>query len=246
MQQQLFRVARVAAVRGMPRFNRGFAVNRGFATAAPTDDLEDDANLPYAQALFQQVIEAKHNPAVVAAQLNQISENLENPVYKELKEYLSDTDIKIDAKAVKMTEIGKDKELKADFPAFGAPDLKEGGKLPAADTGFWAKTLMEVVAEENAVDEWSKIAEDFEALSLTHLKQIKCRITSAAALTKQQVTAVEGKIKGMVDKGMTPLISYDTDPDIIGGLVLHMGGTYQDLSVRTALINSQKFLQAEA
>lgn len=104
--------------------------------------------------------------------------------------------------------------------------------------GLKDKLTAEVIVmlhTDNVLSKLSDICRDYEVLMLDHLKEVRGTVISAEPLSKAQLKQVEDKMKGLLEKGESLVLSTQVDPSILGGLIIKMGDKRQDLSVRYAI-----------
>lgn len=88
-----------------------------------------------------------------------------------------------------------------------------------------------------------EIAKEFEAELLNRLGVARAEITSARELTAQQKTDLGKTMEGLTGKRIEP--RYAVDPELVGGVVVCIGSTIYDGSVRAQLVRLETRLATE-
>lgn len=94
--------------------------------------------------------------------------------------------------------------------------------------------LLNVLVDRGRLDELPAISDAFAARVSEADGEIQVEVTTAVPLPDDLRTQVLQRIAEQT--GRTPKITEKVDPDIIGGLVLRVGGVMTDASVRGRLI----------
>jgi F-type H+-transporting ATPase subunit delta len=153
---------------------------------------------------------------------------------------------------------GQLKEVEADLAKFSAvldssPDLKRMVRSPVFSAGDQGKALAAIFAKGGlggltanflkllarnrrlfAVSDMIKI---FNALAARQRGEVTAEVTSAHALTGEQLAALKESLKASAGKEV--LLHAKVDPALLGGLVVKIGSRMIDSSLRTKL-NSLK------
>lgn len=90
-----------------------------------------------------------------------------------------------------------------------------------------------VLAENRRLAETAAVARAFSALASAHRGEITAEVTSAYALTGEQMKALSVKLKERVGRDVA--INAKIDPAILGGLTVKIGSTLIDNSIKTRL-----------
>jgi len=269
MHRQIFRtatrsVARTTFVpRNLPAFRRFSSVNdaerdaqmkREEAEMMEHDKVLAAATKPglvifspsgaYAQAILDSCLEHKLDPKAVHAGLD-----MWNDAYtgdEELRRFMDDESIGwegCDPKTDLAEHANKDAALA------GKDQLLEGAVYPEVGLGdsnehTLCKQSIEMLQEDGQIPLMGEVADDFERLALHHLKQVKCVVTSAEALSAAYQKKVVTKVQTMAPAGFTPLIAYEVDPTLLGGLTVLIGDSFQDLSARSAILDGETELRS--
>ena len=119
------------------------------------------------------------------------------------------------------------------------PVAKRVGVLDAvvADQGLspYTGNLLRLLTTKERMPLLPQVAEQFSQRVLEHRQVQSGEVVSAHALTnEQQATLAESLGKALAK---TMELSYTTDPDLVGGLVVRIGNRVYDASVTTQLRN---------
>jgi F-type H+-transporting ATPase subunit delta len=120
-------------------------------------------------------------------------------------------------------------------PTLGAParrDLTEG-VLAAAKTSKLVANLVRLLVRNDRLMHLPDIARAYDALLDRELGRVRVGVRSVATLSdavQEQLVALARRLAGK-----NVLVSSEIDPELLGGVVLDVGGTVYDGSVRTRL-----------
>jgi len=89
-----------------------------------------------------------------------------------------------------------------------------------------------------------KMIDLFEVFYRAEKGLVPCVVTSAKDLSKKEKTAVEKAMQKRAGAGTTLLMDFDTNPNVLGGLVVKMGEAVYDYSVSNRLDRMQTQLLA--
>ena len=90
-----------------------------------------------------------------------------------------------------------------------------------------------VLAGNRRLAKLPEIVRAFAAIAAAARGEVTADVTSAHALSKAQLAALAAKLKAREGKDVT--IKTSVDPDLLGGLVVRIGSTQIDSSIRTRL-----------
>jgi F-type H+-transporting ATPase subunit delta len=94
--------------------------------------------------------------------------------------------------------------------------------------------LIRLLADHDRLGIVDDVARAYDALVDRELDRTRVRITSATALSDAEETELGALARGIVGHGDV-LVSSTVDPSLVGGVVLGIGGTVYDGSLRTQL-----------
>jgi len=94
--------------------------------------------------------------------------------------------------------------------------------------------LVRLLADHDRLGILADVARAFDALIDRELDRTRVRITSATPLSPGDESELGALARGIVGHGEV-VVSTDIDPSLVGGVVLGIGGTIYDGSLRTQL-----------
>ena len=121
----------------------------------------------------------------------------------------------------------------------GVKEFCQGAKFTPITSNF-----VEAMAENGRLRELPKIVLRFEEQCMASRNEVKCVITTAHALTPEQLSNVQDSIKGHAPQGSTLKIETVVDPRLIGGLTASIGEKYFDLSLMSQIKKYEAVLTA--
>ena len=95
------------------------------------------------------------------------------------------------------------------------------------------RNFLLVLSDHRRLDALTEVASAFEAIVDERLGFARADIQSAQALRPEQQAALVQQISQMTGKNVRP--SYSVNPDLVGGVVVNVGSTVYDGSVRGQL-----------
>jgi F-type H+-transporting ATPase subunit delta len=164
----------------------------------------------YARSLFE--VAKEHDKLdLVREQLGQIADALEN-----------------------------DRELQVFFfsPYFSTEEKKEGLKKVVEGADESVLNFLELLVEKHRTPAIFRIRRVFDELWQRENKQLPVEITSAVELGDETVRKIGEQIGRQT--GQKIQLTRTVDPDIIGGLVIRVGNSILDASIRNRLDNLRK------
>jgi ATP synthase F1 delta subunit len=110
----------------------------------------------------------------------------------------------------------------------------------------WAAVdMMELLIETKDLEALADVTADFNRMVLDYHGEIDCIVTSAEPLTEEQSQEAYNYISGVAGEDKAVLMEEVVDPSLLGGITIHLGDQFQDLSVRSALIAAEAALRAQ-
>ena len=95
------------------------------------------------------------------------------------------------------------------------------------------KNFLGVLAGNRRLAALPEIVRAFAAIAAAERGEVTAEVTSAHALTDDQLAALAAKLQAR--EGRTVKLKTSVDPDLLGGLVVRIGSTQIDSSIRTRL-----------
>ncbi len=90
-----------------------------------------------------------------------------------------------------------------------------------------------MLARNGRLTQLGAVIRAFTALAAAHRGEVAAEVTSAHKLDDNQVAALKAKLKSRV--GSEVAVDLTVDPAILGGLLVKLGSTLIDGSIRTKL-----------
>ncbi|CAG7931998.1 unnamed protein product [Penicillium olsonii] len=145
--------------------------------------------------------------------------------------------------------------LKADkklVNILGAPTLsnadkksivEELAKVAGADKAGIVQNFLETLAENNRLGSLNGVCEKFGTLMGAHRGEIDLNITSAQELDAKTLNRLEKAVaKSEYSQGQKLKVVAKVNPELVGGLVVEIGGRTVDLSVSSKIAKMNKAL----
>lgn len=112
-----------------------------------------------------------------------------------------------------------------------------------AELGELTRNFIGLIAKKGRLFLLDAMIDGFAKLAAHHRGEVSAEATSAAPLNDEQLRRLRGEIEGLVGKAVN--LQTNVDPDLLGGLVVKVGSTMVDSSLRTKL-NKLKLVMKEA
>jgi F-type H+-transporting ATPase subunit delta len=151
--------------------------------------------------------------------------------------------------------IGKDLELYKDI-FIAVPDILEAFHSPSVPRESKEKTLSELLAaypvrqttdnflrvllKHNRIRYFRQIHDSYCAILSRRKGIVDAKVTVAASLRPQDLDSLKERLHKATGKTVT--LDVQQDPDLLGGIVVQMGSTVYDGSVRTKLAEIKRQL----
>ncbi len=104
------------------------------------------------------------------------------------------------------------------------------------------KNFLGVLAENRRVAELPAMIRAFHTIAAAQRGEVTAEVASAHALTDEQISTLEGKLRAR--EGRTVKLKTRVDPDLLGGLVVTVGSKRIDGSIRTRLNSIAQAMKA--
>lgn len=95
--------------------------------------------------------------------------------------------------------------------------------------------LFAVLAENGRLPETKGVIKCFRELMASHRGEIQAKVVSADPLTEAQLVQVKSVLAKHIEVGQTLVLETDVDVDILGGLKVHVGSKFIDLSLASKI-----------
>jgi F-type H+-transporting ATPase subunit delta len=154
---------------------------------------------------------------------------------------LSQSEGSVDAVESGLVEIQKLSSESDDFRRFLrspviSADQKSGAVeaiLSKANVNATVANFVKVVARNGRLFALPAIIKAFQALAASGRGEVSAEVTSASALSQEQVASLAETLKQKIGKTVT--LTEHVDPSLIGGLVVKVGSQMIDSSLKTKL-----------
>jgi len=111
--------------------------------------------------------------------------------------------------------------------------------LPAASPFF--ANFLKVLAEHDRLELLPQILKAASSEQERRVGQKRIQVRSAVPLSDEQLGSIKHRLQSALN--LEPVLIPSVDPDLIGGLVIQVGDTVYDGSLKTRLINLRQRLQ---
>jgi F-type H+-transporting ATPase subunit delta len=118
-------------------------------------------------------------------------------------------------------------------PYFSTAEKEDGLDRVVSDADPAVLNFLKLLIEKHRMPVVFRIRATYDALWEDENKLLPVQITSAVELDKQIVSQLGDRIAEQTDRKVD--ISADVDPDILGGIVVRVGNSVLDASVRNRL-----------
>ena len=118
-------------------------------------------------------------------------------------------------------------------PYFSTAEKEDGLDRVVSDADPAVLNFLKLLIEKHRMPVVFRIRATYDALWEDENKLLPVQITSAVELDKQIVSQLGDRIAEQTDRKVD--ISADVDPDIVGGIVVRVGNSVLDASVRNRL-----------
>jgi ATP synthase F1 delta subunit len=118
-------------------------------------------------------------------------------------------------------------------PYFSTEEKEEGLKRAVEDADPTLVNFLELLIEKHRMPVLFRVRRQFDALYDHEHKRLPVEVTSAVALDDTVVSALEQRVREQT--GQNVQLASHVDPDILGGIVLRVGNSILDASIRHRL-----------
>jgi F-type H+-transporting ATPase subunit delta len=123
-------------------------------------------------------------------------------------------------------------------PYFSTEEKKQGLDSAIDDADELVVNFLGLLIEKHRMPALFRIRQRFEALWQEANQVLPVQITSAVELSEDTVSSIGDRIGERTGRKIQ--LTSDVDPDILGGLVLQVGNSVLDASIRNRLENLRK------
>jgi F-type H+-transporting ATPase subunit delta len=136
--------------------------------------------------------------------------------------------------------INDDHDLQVFFfsPYLTSEEKKEGLKKAVTGIDDLVENFLELLIENHRMPVIFKIRRELETLWDEENDVLPVRVTSAVELDEKTVKQIGDQIEDQTGRKVE--LTSDVDPDVLGGLVVRVGNTVLDASVRRRLENLRR------
>lgn len=134
----------------------------------------------------------------------------------------------------------QDRDLRLFFfsPYFSSEEKRDAVERVVSDADEHVVNFLKLLAERHRMPVLPRIRRDYEALWAKENKLLPVTVTSAVDLDQSLVEDIGKKIEEQT--GQRVELSSKIDPELLGGLVVRVGNTVLDASVRNRLEQLRK------
>ena len=131
--------------------------------------------------------------------------------------------------------LAQNRELSVFFfsPYFSTPEKEDGLARTVVDADETFVNFLRLLIENHRLPLIHRVRRQFDVLWERENRQLPVEVTSAVALDPAVVQALEGRIREQT--GQHVQLESKVDPAILGGIVLRVGNSILDASVRNRL-----------
>lgn len=108
-----------------------------------------------------------------------------------------------------------------------------------------AEDTIDLLIENKELTLLPEVVADYGRMVLDFNDEIEAVVTTAQPMTEEQEQRVYDRLSELAGEDKTVLMDTDTNPDLLGGMTIHFGDQFQDLSVRSALTAAESALRAQ-
>lgn len=113
--------------------------------------------------------------------------------------------------------------------------------LQKAGVGPLAQNFFKLIAKNRRLFATGDMIKAYRTIAAKARGEVSAEVSSAVALSDQQVAALKEQLKATVGKGVT--LSTKVDPSLLGGLIVKLGSRMIDSSLKTKLANMRVALK---
>jgi ATP synthase F1 delta subunit len=136
--------------------------------------------------------------------------------------------------------VDADRNLSTFFfsPYFSTEEKKDGLHKAVSGADEAVMNFLELLLEKHRMPVIGRIRREYDALWREENKLLSVQVTSAVELDEQTVSSIGDRISEQTGRKVDVVAR--VDPDILGGIVLRVGNSILDASIRTRLEQLRK------
>jgi ATP synthase F1 delta subunit len=123
-------------------------------------------------------------------------------------------------------------------PYFSSKEKSEGLDKAVSGADETVLNFLQLLNEKHRMPVLFRIRSEFEQLWEAENRMLPVTVTSAVELDKSTVKQIGDRIAEQTDRKVD--LSANVDPDILGGIILRVGNSVLDASIRNRLENFRK------
>jgi len=108
-----------------------------------------------------------------------------------------------------------------------------------------AEEMVDFLIENKELSLLPEVVTDYNRMVLDHNDEIEACVTTSEDMTQDQEDRVYARLSDLAGEGKVVLMDTEVDPELLGGMTVSFGDSYQDLSVRAALNAAESALRAQ-
>lgn len=143
-------------------------------------------------------------------------------------------------------QVAESRDLQVFFfsPYFSSQDKKEGIRRSVSGGEEHLLRFFELLADRHRLPVLFRVRQEFDKLAEAEEQLLQVSVTSAIELDNDTITDIGRRIEA--ETQMNVKLSAAVDPELIGGIVLRVGNTIVDASIRNRLERLRKQVAAAA
>lgn len=136
--------------------------------------------------------------------------------------------------------VSADRNLSTFFfsPYFSTDEKKDGLRKSVSGADEAVMNFLELLLEKHRMPVIGRIRREYDALWREENKLLSVQVTSAVELDEQTVRSIGDRIAEQTGRKVD--LAARVDPDIVGGIVLRVGNSILDASIRNRLEQLRK------
>ncbi|XP_021117079.1 ATP synthase subunit O, mitochondrial-like [Heterocephalus glaber] len=95
--------------------------------------------------------------------------------------------------------------------------------------------LMNLLAENGHLENAQGVISAFSAIMSIHRGEVPCTMTTASPLDQATLSELTAVLKSFLGQGQVLKLEVKTDPSIMGGMIVHTGEKYVDMSAKSKI-----------